>query len=39
MSACLEDRETLAIFDRLDMEDADQTEKLDNLDEFDNIEQ
>jgi hypothetical protein len=38
VSACLEDQETLAIFDRLDMEDAEQAEELDNLDEFDNIE-
>jgi hypothetical protein len=38
VSTCLEDQETLAIFDRLDMEDAEQAEELDNLDEFDNIE-
>ncbi len=38
VNVCLEDQETLAIFDRLDMEDAEQAEKLDNLDEFDNIE-
>jgi hypothetical protein len=38
VSACLEDQETLAIFDRLDMEDAEQAKELDNLDEFDNIE-
>ncbi len=38
VSACLEDQETLTIFDRLDMEDAEQAKKLDNLDEFDNIE-
>ncbi len=38
MSACLEDQETLTIFDRLDMEDVEQAEELDNLDEFDNIE-
>jgi hypothetical protein len=39
VSTCLEDHETLAIFDWLDMEDAEQAEELDNLDEFDNIEQ
>ncbi len=38
VSACLEDQETLAIFDQLDMEDVEQAEELDNLDEFDNIE-
>jgi hypothetical protein len=38
VSAYLEDQETLAIFDRLDMKDAKQAEELDNLDEFDNIE-
>ncbi len=38
VSACLEDQETLTIFDRLDMEDAEQAKELDNLDEFDNIE-
>jgi hypothetical protein len=38
VSACLEDQETLTIFDRLDMEDVEQAEELDNLDEFDNIE-
>jgi len=38
VNACLEDQETLAIFDRLDMEDVEQAEELDNLDEFDNIE-
>ncbi len=37
VSTCLEDQETLAIFNRLDMEDAEQVEELDNLDEFDNI--
>jgi hypothetical protein len=38
VSAYLEDQETLAIFDWLDMEHAEQAEELDNLDEFDNIE-
>jgi len=37
VSTCLEDQETLAIFNRLDMEDVEQVEELDNLDEFDNI--
>jgi hypothetical protein len=38
VSVYLEDQETLAIFDQLYMEDAEQVEELDNLDEFNNIE-